>query len=200
MAARPAAVAASPYRIEGGVALIELRLRSLAQLFNSFDPSPFHAKDLDADAEAYIVTALGELPAGQPSRLVIHLPPGEAATAEAKALRRSIGNYFAYRAEAAARDLRTELRLGRDSLTIGLAFLAVCMLARHFVESLGAGPWHTLAAEGLLISGWVAMWRPIQIFLYDWWPIRRRLRVLRRLAEIEVETRPDSGEPPLSPV
>ena len=33
---------------------IELHLRELGQLFNSMDPTPFHHKDLDPDAEEFI--------------------------------------------------------------------------------------------------------------------------------------------------
>jgi len=36
-------------------AFIEVRIRELTQLFNSFDPSPFQERDLDSDAEEYIV-------------------------------------------------------------------------------------------------------------------------------------------------
>ena len=43
--------------------------------------------------------------------------------------------------------------------------------------------------EGLLILGWVAMWRPIEVLLYDWWPLARRRTLLRRLATIPVEVR-----------
>jgi len=43
-----------------------------------------------------------------------------------------------------------------------------------------------LVEESSLILGWVANWRPLEIFLYDWWPIWRRLRLYRRLAEAEV--------------
>lgn len=38
--------------------------------------------------------------------------------------------------------------------------------------------------ESLLIGGWVAMWRPMEIFLYDWWPIWARIRLLDRLARM----------------
>ena len=38
------------------IARIQLRLRELAQLFNSMDPSPFLDRDLDADAEEFIVS------------------------------------------------------------------------------------------------------------------------------------------------
>jgi hypothetical protein len=47
----------------------------------------------------------------------------------------------------------------------------------------------SIIEEGFLISGWVAMWRPIQVFLYDWWPIRRRRRIYEKLAQIPVALR-----------
>ncbi|MBM3963286.1 MAG: hypothetical protein FJ306_15525 [Planctomycetes bacterium] len=45
---------------------IALRLRELAQLFDSFDPAPFHEKDLDRDAEEFIVSWAREFPADAP--------------------------------------------------------------------------------------------------------------------------------------
>ena len=38
----------------------------------------------------------------------------------------------------------------------------------------------------MLIIGWMAMWRPLEIFLYQWVPIRRRCRILAKLAEMPV--------------
>jgi len=43
-------------------------------LFNSFDPLPFHGKDLDRDAEECIVSSTDELPLAQKAKLLIHLP------------------------------------------------------------------------------------------------------------------------------
>ena len=40
--------------------------------------------------------------------------------------------------------------------------------------------------EGLLIGGWVAMWRPLEVFLYDWWPISAEARMFDRLAAMPV--------------
>ena len=37
-----------------------------------------------------------------------------------------------------------------------------------------------------MIAGWVALWRPLEIFLYDWWPIRAEARLQDRLAEMDV--------------
>ncbi|MBX3499891.1 MAG: hypothetical protein KF889_10640 [Alphaproteobacteria bacterium] len=179
-----------PYRIEGDAALIELSLDSVAQLFNSLDPAPFLARDLDRDAEEWIVGALTELPEDRRPRLVIHLPAAEAESKQARSLTDAIHNYFAYRASVAARDLRVEFERGRVSLTIGLAFLAACTGLRELLSIvLPDNVFQRGLNEGLLIVGWVAMWRPLEIYLYDWWPHRRRRRLFERLARIDIEVR-----------
>ena len=33
----------------------------------------------------------------------------------------------------------------------------------------------------------VAMWRPMQIYLYDWWPLLRRSRIYAKLSHMPVE-------------
>jgi hypothetical protein len=43
-----------------------------------------------------------------------------------------------------------------------------------------------MVRESLLIGGWVAMWRPIELFLYDWWPIRAEAQLAERLAAMPV--------------
>lgn len=173
------------YRQEQGVHLIEIRLTSLEQLFNSLDPAPFHSKDLDSTAEEYIVGAMSELPAREAARLVIYLPA--TTLAAAAGLADTIHNYFAYREQVVARELRLERRAARWFIAVGLAFLAICLVLRQLALSLGSGPLLQIAAEGLLILGWVGMWRPLEAVLYDWWPLLRRRRVFQRLAAIDVQ-------------
>jgi hypothetical protein len=169
-----------------GPARIELQLRELAQLFNSMDPSPFLDKDLDADAEEFIVSWSHELPHNRDLELVIHLatPPkhGRASTDVEGAVR----HYFASRADIKRREFRFLMRRGRTVLVVGLVFLATCLLIGQFMAQIGSGPIAGVARESLTIAGWVAMWRPIQIYLYDWWPVRDDVRNLDRLARMKV--------------
>ena len=37
-----------------------------------------------------------------------------------------------------------------------------------------------------IVSRWVVIWRPIEIFLYDWIPLVRRRKLYRRLAASKV--------------
>lgn len=180
------------YRHHGESLLIEMKLNTLAQLFNSLDPSPFLEKDLDHDAEAYIVDTAREFPLKTPMHIVIHLPPATIQPDTAESVAHAIHNYFDYQAQIADAELRIKLRQGRASLLIGLAFLAICLSARELIAGVGTGTAYELVREGLLISGWVAMWRPIQIFLYDWWPIRNLRLLYNKLSHIKVDVRPSS--------
>jgi hypothetical protein len=179
---------ASAYRREGDTLLIELKLRETRQLFNSLDPAPFIEKDLDDDAENYIIDAVREVRAHRPKKLIVYLPPELVATEDAQSLPLAVHAYFAYRAEHAGLQLHHLLREGLLSLGIGLAFLAACLVLRESVVSFSG--MRSIIGEGLLIMGWVAMWRPLQTFLYDWWPLRRRQRLLAEIAEIPIDVRP----------
>ncbi len=177
----------SVYRSVDGYSLIELQLREIRDLFNTLDPAPFHTKDLKADAEEYIVGAVHELGLRRPVKMLVYLPEAELAAAHAHGLIAAIHNYFSYRMQRAAMELRQLFVRGSISLTIGLLFMILCLFLRQAMEPWFALPTATVLQEGLLILGWVAMWRPIEIFLYDWWPIWRQQRVYRRVAELPIE-------------
>ena len=179
-----------PYQREGDTTLIEIQLTRIEQLFNSLDAAPFREQDLDENAEAYLVDAIRDLPGSTPLRLVLHLPPAELARVDARAVETAIRHYFEYRRWAERRRLRHEFRIGWLSLAIGVSFLLTCLGLRGLLATHASGTIGEAVGEGLLISGWVAMWRPIEVFLYDWWPIWRTVRRYERLATLPVECRP----------
>ena len=183
-------------------ATIEIAAHGLIQLFNSLDPSPFPERDLDDEVEAYIVSWARELSPSRRFPIVIHLPGPEVIKAEQQGLRKAISNYFGYRSEMLERSERECLRMGRRFLTVGIFVLALCSTIAHIlIEWMHSSPFAQLLADGLVIFGWVANWRPAEIFLYDFWEIRRTHRLYRRLAEAEIalvvrkEEMP-SGTPP----
>lgn len=169
---------------------IEVRIRDVRQLFESMDPTPFPGKDLDPDAAGFIVSWAREMPAHVPLSLRFHIEqPGadDPALITAAAAR-----YFLAEAEASGHQLRRLLAIGRRSLVIGLAFLAACLWLAESLDRLDELTGVLLVLrESLLIGGWVALWRPLEIFLYDWWPLRADGRLYRRLAAAPVEVVPD---------
>ena len=180
------------YKSEDGISLIEISLESVDQLFNSLDPAPFRQKDLDKQAEDYIVGAIEDFPVRAPLKIVFHLPQSVLNSSASGAIPDALHHYFAYSLESERRKLRSEMRETPVSLAIGLSFLFACMALRQLIIAWDAGTLGHIAAEGLLIAGWVAMWRPLDTFLYGWWPIRRRCGVYGKLTTIPVETRETS--------
>lgn len=180
----------TPYRFEDGHRIIDVRLSDVAYLFSTLDPSPVRERDLDPSTDDFIMEAAREIGPGAPIRIVFHIPADQMELAARERVTEALPNYFAYRAWAAGIRLTRLWRQGWASLLIGVGFLALCLglrvlLAGQLPETAGA-----IIAEGLLISGWVAMWRPIQIFLYDWWPVWRERSIYMALTRAPVDCRP----------
>jgi hypothetical protein len=168
--------------------VIEVRIRELAQLFNSLDPSPFHERDLDQDAEEYIFGWARELSTDIPLRIVVHLPESEARNAAELGLAAALANYFAERAQIQERELNELFRIGRRYLLVGIPVLVACLVGSQLAHrQLGSGPLANAIAESLILVGWVANWKPIETFLYDWLPLKRRRNLYRRLANATLE-------------
>lgn len=178
---------ASPSALIGASArLIEVRVRDLRQLFNSMDPSPFHEKDLDATAEEFITSWAMEYPLEQALVLAVYVDEPPTETDPEPIVAEAVHHFYSYRSDMKRRELRELLRRGRTSLFIGLFFLTACLLASRVVESLGQTTLIGIVSESFIIGGWVAMWRPLEIFLYDWWPVRHMRRVYDKLSRMEV--------------
>ena len=168
-------------------AAIEVHVGELKQLFNSIDPSPFRNKDLDPRAEEFIVGWAKDLPRDVPLALVVDLDRPAGLPDEAAVLRDAIHEFFKQRAEAYRRNLRELFRRGRTSLLIGLTVLAGAVALGDFLGTLmKTSRIGDILRESLTIGGWVSMWRPLEVFLYDWWPIRNEARLSDRLAAMPV--------------
>src|SRR3954447_523014 len=152
-------------------AVIEAHVAELKQLFNSIDSSPFRTKDLDPKAEEFIVGWAKDMPRDTPLALMVDLDRPAGLPDEAAVLRDAIHEFFRQRAEAFRRRLRELFRVGRKSLLIGLIALASAIALGDFVAALLEGSRiGEILRESLTIGGWVSMWRPLEVFLYDWWP------------------------------
>ena len=174
----------------GERARLELHLGEMRQLFNSMDPAPFRERDLDPKACDYIVDWAGERPRDQPLALSVCLSRQLPVPGDEALLGAAVRDYFAGRAAAKRHELSRLFRTGRLSLVIGLAFLAGANLLAGWLGRLitdEGSSW--LVSESLVIGGWVALWRPMEIFLYDWWPLRADARLFDRLATMAVDLR-----------
>jgi len=180
----------SLYKKEDGKILIEITLSSVLQLFNSFDPAPFHEKELDSAAEHYIVETVKDFPQKTPFKIIIYLPPDIASTERAQKIPRAIQNHFEYKVLVSDRKFRSRLRHGRGSLIIGLSFLTIALLARQLVSTLENHLLAQLFADALLIIGWASMWEPITVILYELRPIIQQKKTYEKISRMEIAILP----------
>lgn len=167
---------------------IEIKLKKINQLFNSFDPSPFLDKELDDDAVEYIVSYAREY-AKLKQKMIIYVPTNHKSKMSEVEIRRSIHNFFEYKKDLAEKRIKLKLKEGQLSLGIGITFLVSCILVGEYVNTLAKNMLTYIIVEGLLIGGWVAMWKPISDILYEWWPIYDEKKIYHKLSEIAIEFR-----------
>lgn len=168
-----------------GCVKIALHLSELQQLFNSLDPTPFRERDLDPRAEEFIVDWAQEVDRRAPLGLTIHVD-GAPTAQQVEVTKNAVRQYFAVRASATRQNLRMLFRRGRVSLVIGLLFLAATVIGGDLIAGMVNARFADVVRESFLIGGWVAMWRPLEVFLYDWWPIRAEARLFDRLSAMTV--------------
>ncbi len=184
---RNSLVAAAPVRAVSPIHVLKLYLADTRQMFDSMDPAPFHERDLDPKAVTYIVDWAREAPSGVPLGLEVHLGRQSNSVGDTEMLRVAVDEHFRRCALATRRQLRELFRVGRISLVIGLGFVAlVVAIGESISQLIGNDGYAKLVMESLGIGAAVALWRPMEIFLYEWWPIRAEARLFERLAVMPV--------------
>ena len=176
------------------VASLELGIADPMQLFNFMDPAPFHERDLDPEVVDYIVAWAQEVAPDTPLELVVTIKQATATEHSAGMISDAMHSSFQRRALAKQRALKKLLREGRISLVIGVIFLAAAIFISDFIGGLVSNENYAwLVQESVVIGGWVALWHPINIFLYDWWPIHSEQRLFERLSRMPVRLVHPSG-------
>lgn len=126
------------------------------------------------------------------SRLNLLIPAHTLTAGTEQRLRTALTEHIAAQvgAERSAQRLLAKQRL--RAWQVGGAFLAICLLLASLIEQ---AAWHRallgrLLSESLVIAGWVGLWRPLELTLYDWWPSHFRIQVLEQLGSIDLVVQP----------
>ncbi|MCX7978349.1 MAG: hypothetical protein N2578_05040 [Bdellovibrionaceae bacterium] len=180
------------YREVQGKKLIEVKVRSSTQLFDARDPAPFRERDLDDDFAEYIITSAEEFSTGTPLKLSILIGESEKNGISRDVIREAIRSHFIYQSELKRLQLKKLFKTAQLFLFVGLITLATCLGTAGLLPTQGSAAL-TILREGIVIVGWVSMWRPFELILFDWYPLYDKLRFLRKLIEIEIEVNFEEG-------
>jgi hypothetical protein len=181
----------SRYRIEAGQPILDVRVATLEQLFDNRDPAPFRDRDLDPELVEYLLDGARELAGTKPLRIAIWLESPAAGDVE-----QAVRAHFEHELNRSDRRRREQVRAGWIGLAIAAVVVVVLITVGEMVERRVTGALGTGLREALVISGWVLMWRPLEVLVYDriTWRRDRRLLLSIRDAAVEVHAR-ESGTP-----
>ena len=120
------------------MATIEIRIRSLTQLFEAMDPAPSPERALDRNAETYILGCAGNHRPTEPLRLLVHFP--ESLRAHAADATDAIHEHFRRAHARGERNFRRRLRIGGVTLAVALGVLAGSFWSRSLLSDVQARP------------------------------------------------------------
>lgn len=179
------------------MAVIDIRIQRITQLYESLDPSPLYEKTLSHAVANYIVDCAGEHGPDEPLRLMVHISmPIRAYEIE---ITRAIHTHFQAQHAQCIRRYRRRMRQGMRFLLTGLTVLGTTLLVRALLVNPGNSKILVAINEGLLIVGWVAMWRPIEVLLFERVENHQNMALFDRLSRVDVDfsletTAYESGE------
>ena len=109
------------------------------------------------------------------------------AAVEPADIEKAIAGFCTAEMEAAKTSARLTRRRGRQALWVGLPALGLCLGASGVTSTLlGSGGMGNLLSNSFVIAGWVAIWRPAELLLYEWWPHHHRMRLLEQLSRMQI--------------
>jgi hypothetical protein len=177
------------YRHAEGKRWIEVRIKSAQQLFDARDPAPFRERDLDDDFVEYILSSVREFALSAPIKIVIYVEESEPASLPKDTIREAIRSFFNYKIDIQQGELRSFMKYAQMFFVIGLLVLMACLGLAQNIEVPNPPGLIGILREGIVIFGWVSIWKPIELILFDWYPHYEKLRVYRKLLTTEIDIR-----------
>lgn len=183
------------YRLEDGKPCVDVRIASLDHLFDNRDPAPFRERDLDPALVEYLLAIGHDVIARDGFRVVFWLErmcqPG--------VIESAYRAHFEYALVRLERRRRRARRGGQIALVFGAGLIIALMALSQLAVQTVPGSLGTALREGLVISSWVVLWRPVELLVYDWIPVWDERRIMRRLLAAVVDVRAGRG-PDIKPM
>jgi len=164
---------------------ISLHLKSSNELLCS-PVSTYLKRKLIRDAEEFIIQEAEALPRKSAIKMKIYLALSETEANDDVAS--AIHRHFCYRREQTQKILQRTFDYGWRILLIAMGLLVVIFtlteLALHLLPDY---KFIRFIRESFIILGWVALWRPLDLLLYDWYPIKKNINLYYRLEHSDVQ-------------
>ncbi len=159
----------------------------LRDLFVAPEPQPFSAHPNYESGVDQIFNALRRRKPRRRIRTTVHVANelNASALAETKA---ALGRYCQSRIDIERVVISCHRREGAAKLAIGVVFLLATLGVKAIMDQFTFEPelLHQFITEGLTVLGWVMLWAPLALLLFDWWPSRRNVDAYIAIREMDI--------------
>ena len=164
---------------------IKLQLQNINELLRL--PVSFYIKStLQTDAEEFIIEEAEALPPKAAINIKVHLAFSEVKHKDDIAS--AIHSHFRYRKEQSQKEYKRIFKYGWRILFIALALLAVIFTITEIAFYYMPDNKPVLFIhESFIILSWVALWRPLELLLYEWYPVKTEINLYFRLEHSNVQ-------------
>lgn len=137
----------------------------------------------DTKVEDWIYTIISTIVAygnTKEYKILIHVPPS-LTTLDAASIHAKLNEFYRIHTTELKNDLMVMKTQSFDALCKGVPIMIAALSLNFFIEERLKGfndirYFEFILKESMYIFGWVSMWKPIELLLYDRWPLNRKLK------------------------
>jgi hypothetical protein len=171
--------------VEPSAQQFAIRVDSLSELFWEFDARPVAERTLSGDARWYLLDEWDRLRPARPTCLTIYAPAGERSETDEEAVRIAIRRSL-HKAAGPLRRVDPLSRQERIAARIGIAVLFASIVVSTALDRGSDDVLVEGLSQGILVLGWVALWRPAERVVVEVFPHFFNRRRIGEFADIDV--------------
>lgn len=166
-----------------------LKLDNIKHLFRDPEFDLFMPQTDSCSGIERIVNELKPTSLKDKVRTTISLPEHQLSENLEKLIIDALQRYCNDKIEKISNDIASLRGQGIRALRRGLLFLALCLIVSTLFDRIEHLPIlvHRFLNEGFLIAGWVSLWYPIELLLYEWSPLRRQKQIYEMIKDMEIK-------------
>jgi hypothetical protein len=165
---------------------IILNLENVDQVLITPVEAVYGNRRLNHNAEEFLIEESEKHSYRTAIYLRVYLPRD--ALNRAREIEAAVHQHFTYRKNKSLKQLNRTLQFGWRSLLVAIVFLSLLVLFTLLViRRIPEGGLSIIFREILIILGWVALWRPADLLLYEWRQFKRDATLFERLAQCKIE-------------
>lgn len=134
-----------------------------------------------------IISTVGAYGSKKEYKIVIHVPESLSAL-DSQSISPKLKEFYHIHTTELKNELRVMKTQSLDALSKGVPIMIAALSLNFTIERLKdhMNYFEFILKESMYIFGWVSMWKPIELLLYDRWPLNRKLKSYEKMLSIPI--------------